>query len=211
MSDSSDGEPEALLPHAMAMLVKGVPDDDGDDEEGEKASGCRTQGRGDIVPSTPIAKRPEELTDGQQALPSATDLDALADASFLHVAPALAEEPGWRLTPAQQAAVEAKARREAAERLNPAAPCSLPSYRYGRGLNMLQLGVELSARAAKRGPGTAAASRSTTSSKVPRRDPDHDCEAQDVGGGVERKGGLTPPDANVDGMKRDRPHWDPSL
>ena len=98
----------------------------------------------------PVTGEPNSPTpDHGGMLPSASDFDSLGDDSFLRVERKVPAEPGWYLTPAQQTAEDDR-RAAANAQKGSLAPCSLPSYRYGRGLNMLQLGIELSARAVKR-------------------------------------------------------------
>ena len=120
------------------------------------------------------------------ALPSADDLDTLAaeHGSFLRPAKQPLEAdpdgPSWRLTPAEQQAA-ARATAAAASAARPA--MALPMNTYGRGLNMLQLTVELSARAAfAPGPADASDGRIQESKSGAKRKADEHDEQKNKGG-----------------------------
>lgn len=120
------------------------------------------------------------------ALPSADDLDTLAaeHGAFLRPAKQPLEAdpdgPSWRLTPAEQQA----ASRAAAAAASAARPAMvLPMNRYGRGLNMLQLTVELSARAAfAPGPAESSDGRVQESTSGAKRKADEHDEQKNKGG-----------------------------
>ena len=79
-------------------------------------------------------------------LPSADDFDRLGDERFLFVAPPLQVDPTWRMTPKQQEQAAADKARGARTAVRDTVG-SLPMNKYGRGLNVMQLDLELSARA----------------------------------------------------------------
>ena len=167
-----------LLPSAL-LDNQEQSDDESDSEQHGQHKQCAARSCGSTAAQLPLGSsasetKPSEETEGV-ILPSATDFDRLGDDSFLRVDQRLAEEPGWRLTPEQAAS---EARRAAEPRFGAMAPSSLPSYRYGRGLNLLQLGVQLSGRAAKRIHEPLAAA---LSAERQRQSSWQSCDASDAG------------------------------
>mmetsp|Transcript_54673 Transcript_54673/g.162535 ORF Transcript_54673/g.162535 Transcript_54673/m.162535 type:complete len:227 (+) Transcript_54673:127-807(+) len=140
--DASEDDGDTSAPAVPLFLTKPAADEDSsDDDEAEEAAAAAD-------PSPPRTAAAEETAAADpSALPAADDLDSLSDGSFLRVAPAVATDPSWRLTPSEQDdAMEAAANQAARER-NDRASGSLPMNKYGRGLNRMQLDVELGARA----------------------------------------------------------------
>ena len=145
MADSEDDarhDGKDTMPIVVPVALAAAADSSDDEEE-------------DGQSHLPVQQQPpQEIQQAASSslLPSADDFDSLVSAggAFLRVnqGPAGAEDASWRLTPAEQAEQAAEARREAAERSAARCSTNLPMNRYGRGLNMLQLGVELSGRAA---------------------------------------------------------------
>lgn len=81
-------------------------------------------------------------------LPSADDFDGLGDSGFLFVERPVVLDPSWKMTPDEAAAAANKEARTSAAATRAGLVASLPMNKYGRGLNNMQLEVELSARAA---------------------------------------------------------------
>lgn len=151
--DKSSGS-EVCGSQAVWCFARAHVSDDPDDSDGNEAVSDLLLGTTDGHDQTARAARSDEtdVSEGD-SLPAPHDLDALAaeGGAFLHV-PRITEDPTWRMTPAQQQATAASSR--AAKRASSAA-VALPMNKYGRGMNLLQLGVELSARAASRGAGSS--------------------------------------------------------
>ena len=106
-------------------------------------------------PSAPDPQPPH-----QGNLPSADSFDMLGDASFLQLPPTEPCDPSWHMNAEEQRLATRQAAAAAAAAAIASGPSSLPINRYGRGLNMLQLQVELSSRAVR---------GSTSAAAVPKR------------------------------------------
>ena len=158
---ASDSEPEQNTPLARLMQQQQEASDADDGDESGDAEVEQAQPATAAVPPPATAAVPAEEERGAPSglLPSADDLERLAaeEGAFLAVAnPAVEMDAAWSQTPFQQrTAAAAAAEADAAKALGPG-PSILPSFRYGRGMNALQLGVELSARAAGYAPGNDA-------------------------------------------------------
>ena len=149
-SDSESDEDEALL-RPIVPFIQAL---DGDSSEDDAAGSAGPATASAAVTEAAVSTAHESSSCVASVLPSADDFEQLAreGGAFLSVAsgPSGAEEASWRLTPAQEAAAALEARRAD---LDAAANTStfLPMNRYGRGLNLMQLSVELSGRAASSG------------------------------------------------------------
>ena len=135
-SESESGE-DAGLPVVPLLLQPAteVSDSDIDSVEDEPVdSHC---------PALDANQRGDGNVGVDNCLPSADGFDHLGDDTFLRVAPSVTLDPTWKMTPDEQAVAAATARKQRGA----ASAGSLPMNKYGRGLNLLQLDVELSARA----------------------------------------------------------------
>ena len=163
--DNASEEEEDLRP-AIPMLTSLL----GADEESSSDDDAAPPKSEEAAPSH--ALHADAAHNGATSeLPSADDFDSLAQigGAFLNVTrgPAGAENASWKLTPAELAEAELAARREARE-AQASSSLSLPMNRYGRGLNMLQLTVELSGRAARGSGGEGSGKRKAAEHAPPR-------------------------------------------
>jgi hypothetical protein len=153
-SDSEDAQTLRTLPLSRLLEQQQAASDDENESGAEDAGAVKDQTqRACAKPDAPAAP-PVDAEAGASSsglLPSADDLERIAreEGTFLAVAhPAVQMDPAWKLTPFEQRTAEADAAAADRAALSAGPSMALPSFRYGRGMNALQLGVELSARAA---------------------------------------------------------------
>lgn len=177
LSDEDDEDTDPVLP----LVLRGgdASEDSDEDTQQEQATASAS-----LAPSATV----DAAGASGDALPDAAEWSRLGDAAFLYVAPKDEKADAfWRPSAVDELTREERQRRAEAAAAASGMPMSLPANRYGRGMNSLQLAVELSGRAVARAHGHDADARNKRSASTRSAAEEAHLHGHHVGSGAQQR------------------------